>query len=46
LLKGRTWTIRRTNAKKGDGVYEGFKWLGVEIKTTYKKNKKSGVAKS
>jgi len=46
LLKGRTWTIRRTNAKKGDGVYEGFKWLGVEIKTTYKKNKKAGIAKS
>lgn len=45
-LKGRTWTLQRTNAKKGDGVYEGFKWLCVEIKTAYKKNKKATAAKS
>lgn len=41
LLKGRVWTIKKTNAKKGDGIYDGFKWLSTEIKTAYKKNKKA-----
>lgn len=41
LLKGRTWTVKRTNAKKGDGIYDGFKWLSSEIKIAYKKNKKA-----
>jgi len=40
VLGGRSWTIAKTNAKKGDGIYEGFKWLSEQIKAEYKKKKK------
>lgn len=41
FLEGRQWTVVRTNAKKGTGVSEGFKWLSAEIKLDHKKRKKA-----
>jgi len=40
LLKGRVWAVKRTNAKQGDGIYDGFKWLCAEVKADYRRRKK------
>jgi len=39
LLKDREWTVMKTDAKKGDGVHEGFLWITEQIKSTHKKHK-------
>lgn len=39
ILKGRNWTIMKTNSKTGEGITEALKWLSVETKGEYKKRK-------
>lgn len=44
LFQGRDWTVKRTDAKTGEGIEDGFKWLSVETKKGYKNAKKAAKA--
>eukprot|EP01114_Cavostelium_apophysatum_P000663 TRINITY_DN10606_c0_g1_i1.p1 TRINITY_DN10606_c0_g1~~TRINITY_DN10606_c0_g1_i1.p1 ORF type:complete len:183 (+),score=66.64 TRINITY_DN10606_c0_g1_i1:52-600(+) len=44
-LKGRSFTVIATDAKKGTGINEGFKWLSDEIKSNRKKAKEAAKEK-